>query len=143
MIKTLKENNIFLIDSNVILDVLLEQDNAYSQWSVDVLMNCSQKGFPAINQIIYAEISSIFPDIEDFEKAIAGYSRLSLPWEAGFIAGKAFLAYRKNGGKRQTLMPDFYIGAHAAFSRLTLVSRDRGYKHYFPKLNLIAPPDQL
>ncbi len=130
---------LFLIDSNIILDIIANRSNQHTTWSITTLDSCAAAGDLAINQIIYAEIATNFREIADLEIAVADYQRLSLPWEAGFIASKAFAYYRKNGGKRHTLMPDFYIGAHAAYSRLTLVTRDRGYKNYFPTVKIISP----
>jgi len=95
-----------------------------------------------INPIIYAEVSVGFERIEELEAALPPelFRRDHLPWEAGFLAGKAFLAYRRNSGKRTTPLPDFYIGAHAAVAGLTLVTRDPSrYRTYFPRLSLLCP----
>ena len=71
---------------------------------------------------------------EDFE-------RRPLPWDAAFLAGKAFLSYRRAGGQKRSPLPDFYVGAHATVEGLTLVTRDpKRYRRYFPKLALLAPP---
>lgn len=68
------------------------------------------------------------------------FRRESLPWEAGFLAGKCFVKYRRSGGARRSPLPDFYIGAHAAVDGLTLLTRDaRRYREYFPALNIIGP----
>lgn len=59
---------------------------------------------------------------------------------AGFLAGQCFQRYRKRGGAKRSPLPDFYIGAHAAVSGLTLLTRDAGrYKAYFQKLDVVAP----
>lgn len=84
----------------------------------------------------------LFETIEALEDALTPqlFERLSLPWEAAFLAGKSFLSYRKRGGRKTTPLPDFYIGAHAAVANLTLLTRDATrYKTYFPKLRLVAP----
>ena len=83
-----------------------------------------------------------FELIEDLEFALNGCSltMLSLPKEALFLAGKAFLRYRTAGGSRSAPLPDFFIGAHAAVASLTLVTRDRGrFSSYFPSLRIVAP----
>ena len=68
------------------------------------------------------------------------FRRDQLPWEAAFLAGKCFLAYRKRGGRRGSTLPDFFIGAHAAIARIPLLTRDVSrYRTYFPKLKLVAP----
>ena len=95
-----------------------------------------------INPIVYAEVSIGFDSIEELESALPPnvFRRDELPWEAGFLAGKCFLAYRRRGGRRVAPLPDFYIGAHAAVRGMTVLTRDaRRYKTYFPKLDLIAP----
>jgi predicted nucleic acid-binding protein len=95
-----------------------------------------------INPIVFAEVSVGFDRVEDLEDALPPelYRRDPLPYEAGFLAGKSFLAYRRRGGRRVTPLPDFYIGAHAAVAGHQLLTRDaRRYRTYFPRLVLIAP----
>lgn len=130
-----------LVDSNVLLDVMTESEEWF-EWSADALARCGDAGELVINPIIYAEISIRFERIEELEAALAPgrFLRLALPWEAAFLAGKCFVAYRRRGGVRRSPLPDFYIGAHAAVSGLTLLTRDAGrYRTFFPGLELIAP----
>ena len=130
-----------LVDSNVLLDVLTMND-AWSEWSSSALSDAADAGPLWINPIIYAEVSVRFSRIEDLEDAIppADYRRAPLPWEAGFLAGKAFVQYRRRGGTRTNTLPDFYIGAHAAVAELTLLTRDASrYRTYFPTVALVAP----
>ena len=130
-----------LVDSNVLLDVLTE-DPRWSPWSTDALAEQADRDLLAINPIIYAEVSIGFVRIEDLDAALPPptFHRLALPWEAAFLAGKCFLAYRKRGGVRSAPLPDFYIGAHASVSGMKLLTRDPvRYRTYFPKLGLIAP----
>jgi hypothetical protein len=132
-----------LVDSNVLLDVLTE-DPRWFDWSSEALLQCANRAALAINPIIYAEVSIRFSRIEDLEDAlpIEYFQRLPLPWEAGFLAGKCFLQYRRRGGSRTAPLPDFYIGAHAAVSGLSLLTRDATrYRTYFAGLPLIAPPE--
>lgn len=131
----------FLIDSNVLLDILTE-DPLWQVWSGERLAECAELGSLVINPVIYAEVSIGFQHIEELEEALPAHTfhRAPLPWEAAFLAGKAYLAYRKNRGTRRTPLPDFYIGAHAAVAGLTLVTRDPvRYRTYFPKLPILAP----
>ena len=130
-----------LVDSSVLLDVLTE-DAAWAQWSGDALAQARDGGRLVINPIVYAEVSTGFGRIEDLDDAVpAGdFEREPLPFEAGFVAGKAFLTYRKRGGQRRSPLPDFYIGAHAAVRRYRLLTRDAArYRTYFPSVELIAP----
>ena len=130
-----------LVDSNVLLDVLTE-DPRWSPWSMQALAEQGDREVLAINPIIYAEVSIGFVRIEEVDAALppSTFHRLPLPWDAAFLAGKCFLAYRKRRGARVSPLPDFYIGAHASVSGLTLLTRDAArYRTYFPKLRLIAP----
>ena len=130
-----------LVDSNVLLDVLTE-DPAWGGRSADALAKAAEAEPLAINPIVYAEVSIRFEQIEELEAALpsADFRRLDLPWEAAFLAGKCFLRYRRGGGARRSPLPDFYIGAHAAVSRLRLLTRDPvRYRTYFPSVALWAP----
>ena len=130
-----------LVDTNVLLDVLAEDDEWF-EWSASMLDASAHRGPLVINPIIYAEISVAFERIEDLDEVLppANYRRDELPWEAGFLAGHAFLTYRRRGGTRRSPLPDFYIGAHAAVSGLALLTRDaRRYRAYFPTVRVIAP----
>ena len=130
-----------LVDSNVILD-LTTADPDWYDWSTDALTRCADEAYLAINPIIYAEVSVGFDRIEDLEETLIPdfFRRLPLPYEAGFLAGKCYTMYRKRGGAKRSPLPDFYIGAHAAVSGLTLLTRDAGrYRSYFPTIDLVAP----
>jgi len=130
-----------LVDSNVLLDVLTE-DEVWLEWSSGELARAAEEGPLFINPVIYAEVSVRFSRIEDLDDALPGadYERLALPWEAAFLAGKAFLNYRRNRGTRTSTLPDFFIGAHAAVARLQLLTRDPSrYRTYFPTVALATP----
>ena len=130
-----------LVDSNVLLDVMTE-DPDWSEWSAETLARCAEESALAINPLIFAEVSIRFERIEELDDVLPEetFRRLPLPWEAGFLAGKAFLRYRRRRGARRSPLPDFYIGAHAAVAGLTLLTRDASrYRTYFPALEIIAP----
>jgi predicted nucleic acid-binding protein len=130
-----------LVDSNVLLDVLTE-DPRWFDWSADALARCADVSGLAINPIVYAEVSVGFDRIEDVESALPSdvFVRSPLPWDAAFLAGKCFESYRRRGGEKRSPLPDFYIGAHAAVSGLSLLTRDPArYRTYFPKVTLISP----
>jgi len=130
-----------LVDSNVLLDIATN-DAAWFDWSSQALESAANDSPLAINAIIYAEVSIGFQRIEDLESAIPSslFRREPLPFEAAFLAGKAFLQYRRRGGGRATPLPDFYIGAHAAVAGFRLLTRDpKRYQTYFPSVELIAP----
>jgi predicted nucleic acid-binding protein len=130
-----------LVDSNVLLDVLTE-DPAWAAWSSSALADAADRGPLVINSVIYAEVSVRFTRIEDLDDVLSpgDFRRDHLPYSAAFLAAKAFTAYRRRGGTRTSTLPDFYIGAHAAVSGLTLLTRDaRRFRTYFPALTLDAP----
>lgn len=130
-----------LVDSNVLIDILAD-DQEWREWSEARVIAASSEDELAINPIIYAEIAVAYRRKTDLEDALWDWPlhRLPLPYAAGFLAGKAFKAYRRRGGIRHAPLPDFYIGAHAATDDLILLTRDASrYRTYFPELELIAP----
>lgn len=129
------------MESNVLLDVFSE-DPAWFDWSSEALSSMAETSTLVVNPIVYAEVSARFTTIEELEEALPAdrFARESLPWEAAFLAGKCYLAYRRRGGERRSPLPDFYIGAHAAVRGMTLLTRDASrYRTYFPKLELVSP----
>jgi predicted nucleic acid-binding protein len=130
-----------LVDSNVILDVFLN-DLKWADWSESKLEECSDHASLYINSIIYSEISIGFKLIEGLESTIskAGFQLLEIPKEALFLAGKAYIKYKRREGVKSTPLPDFFIGAQAAVLNLDLLTRDISrYQTYFPTVKLIAP----
>jgi predicted nucleic acid-binding protein len=130
-----------LVDTNVLFDYLSD-DSEWFDWSAAMLGQAANAGPLAINPIVYAEVSVRFARVEDVEAALPAqyFRRAPIPWDAAFLAAKVYERYRKQGGTRTQPLPDFFIGAHAAVSGMTLLTRDpRRYRAYFPKLNIIAP----
>lgn len=130
-----------LVDANVLIDVATD-DPVWGDWSAAALARAGAEGRIVINPLVYAEVSVAFARIEDLDGLLPEtvFRREPLPWAAGFLAGKAFLAYRRRGGPRPGILPDFYIGAHAAVAGYRLLTRDRGrFATYFPTVPLIAP----
>lgn len=129
------------VDTNVLLDVVTD-DPKWADWSVAQLENASLGGTLWINDIVYAELAIRYNRIEDVDAFLkqAGLKLMPVPREALFLASKVFTRYRKAGGTRTGVLPDFVIGAHAAVSGLPLLTRDIGrYRTYFPTLTVIAP----
>jgi predicted nucleic acid-binding protein len=130
-----------LLDANVILDVW-DPDPLWCAWSSGQLRNLSLTDELAINLIVYAEISVSFatPAALDEKLADLGVMVIGIPSSAAFVAGKAFVQYRRLGGTKGNVLPDFFIGAHAAVLGCPLLTRDtRRYAAYFPTVPLIAP----
>jgi predicted nucleic acid-binding protein len=132
---------VILVDTNVLLDVL-EEDSQWAAWSQNQLDAASATDTLAINPIIYSELSMAFTRIEELEAVIADAALTveAIPREALFLAGKAFLRYRRSRGTKRSVLPDFYIGAHAAVMQWPLLTRDvRRYQTYYPTVTLITP----
>ncbi|CAM3607944.1 type II toxin-antitoxin system VapC family toxin [Occultella aeris] len=134
---------ITLVDSNVLLDIVTD-DPAWSGWSSQALAHVLDEGEAVLNPLVYAEVSVGFDRIEDLDAVLptTAFRREPLPYPSGFLAGKAFLRYRRHGGTRTPPLPDFYIGAHAAVVGYRLLTRDaRRYRTYFPGVALLCPPE--
>ena len=116
-----------LVDSNVLLDILTE-DPRWLNWSTESLAEAAEVGPLYINPIIFSEVSIRFTTVEALDDALPprDYRREPLPWAAAFLAGKVFLAYRRNRGTTSSTLPDFFVGAHAAVADLDLLTRDVG-----------------
>ena len=117
-------------------------DPVWAEWSVGQLERASADGTVFIDPVIYSEVSIRFSRIEDLEAAIEerGLVWSEIPREALFLAGKAYLPYRKAGGPRTAPLPDLFIGAHAAVSDFVLITRDpEGVRRHFPKERLSCP----
>jgi predicted nucleic acid-binding protein len=130
-----------LVDSSVLLDIVTE-DPTWLAWSSAALATARDEGDLVLNPIVYAEVSTGFGRIEDLDEALpeSDVARFPLPYQAGFLAGKAFRDYRRRGGQRTSPLPDFYIGAHAAVRGYRLLTRDKTRYHtYFPTVRLICP----
>lgn len=132
-----------LVDSSVVLDVVTDGE-AWADWSQEQLEQAASAGPLVINNVIYAEISTRYANIEDVDVMLGdlGIDVATIPRTALFLAGKAYLKYRAIGGVRTGVLPDFFIGAHAVVDQLPLLTRDaRRYRSYFPTLRLITPSE--
>lgn len=130
-----------LVDTNVLVDVL-ENDPDWADWSIAQLRAQSQVSRLVVNPVIYAELSLTFSSVEALDEALAGLQieMADIPRPALFLAGKAFVKYRRKGGTKGSVLADFFIGAHAAVARWPVLTRDvRRYASYFPTVELIAP----
>lgn len=114
-----------LVDSSVLLDIATN-DPKWFEWSEEQLAVAANESILIVNPIIYAEVSINYDTVEelDIHLPLDRFRREPLPYIAGFLAGKAYMKYKKRGGKRTSPMPDFYIGAHAAVSDLRILTRD-------------------
>lgn len=130
-----------LVDTNVLVDVL-EDDPEWADWSIGQLRAQSKIHRLAINPVIYSELSLTFSTVEALDRTVdeLGLAMIEIPRPALFLAGKAFVRYRRQGGKKNNVLADFFIGAHAAVSGHPILTRDtRRYASYFSGVRLITP----
>ena len=130
-----------LVDTCVLLDVV-QADARWADWSQRQLERAADRGGLLINPIIYAEFSVWYASMETCERVLASFGAdlEELPREALFLAGKAFRRYRARRGTRASVLPDFFIGAHAAVREIPVLTRDPlRIRAYFPGVALISP----
>ena len=130
-----------LVDTNVLIDVL-NNETQWADWSIHQLRVQSKIHVLSINPIIYAELSCTFKKVEDLDEVLQVMELKfnQIPKPALFLAGKAFQRYRRQGGVKNSILADFFIGAHAAVSRLPVLTRDtQRYQTYFPTVKLVSP----
>ena len=135
---------VVLVDSCVITD-LANPGSQWFEWSANTLEGLDDNNRFVINPIIYTECSVVYETIEEVEKLFStlSFEYIELPREALFLAGRAFLHYRRRNGSKRNVLPDFFIGAHAAVDNYHIITRDKGrFSHYFPTVNLIMPSHQ-
>lgn len=130
-----------LVDTNVWVDCI-DEASPWHEWAINQLQACSEKSQLHVNLIIYTELLVPAPDVQALDDLLDVFETLrsQLPWACAALTANAFALYRSRGGSRLQPMPDFYIGAHAAVSNLSVLTRDRaGYASYFPRLAIIGP----
>ena len=130
-----------LIDTNILLDIA-DAASGWAAWSGRMAAEAADTGALVINQVIYSELAAAYATREQLDSAVDPhrFRRETLPWDAAYLAGLAFLRYRRRGGHRPSPLPDFYIGAHASVRGYRLLTRDRHhYATYFPTIDIISP----
>ena len=130
-----------LVDTNVLVDVL-QDDPQWAEWSIKQLRAQANIRQLTINPVIYAEISLSFSTLEALNSAVVTLKLAfrEIPRPALFLAAKAYAKYRQRGGNKLQVLPDFFIGAHAAVEGWPLLTRDASrFRTYFPTLEVLAP----
>jgi predicted nucleic acid-binding protein len=130
-----------LVDTNILVDVL-QNDPQWADWSIAQMRAQSSLHALVINPIIYAEMSLSFSTLDALDDVVAtlALELREIPRPALFLAAKAYAQYRRRGGSKLQVLPDFFIGAHAAVEGWPLLTRDASrFKTYFPTLEVLAP----
>jgi len=133
--------SIYLVDTCIITD-LAQPNSLWFEWSAVTLSDLDSENRFVVNPIIYSECSIVYDTIEELEDALSGldFEVKELPREALFLAGRAFMQYRRRGGNKSNVLPDFFIGAHAAVEGYGLITRDKArFSTYFPTITLTTP----
>jgi predicted nucleic acid-binding protein len=120
----------------------MTRDPEWFAWSAAAVEEAANSSRLILNPIVYAEVSVRYSSVEQLEDAMpsAWLEREAIPFEAAFLAGKCYREYRRRGGSRSSILPDFLIGAHAAVAGYRLITRDASrYRTYFPRLVVVAP----
>lgn len=128
------------VDSSVLLDIFTE-DAEWGAWSERQLARAATRGALVLNAVVLAEIAPRFSRIEALHDALPSMTLIEeIPRAAAFLAGHAHANYRRAGGTRGAVLPDFLIGAHAAVTGRPLLTRDpRRVRSHIPGAVLIAP----
>lgn len=130
-----------LVDTNVWVDCI-DEASPWHDWAIEKLQACSERRPLHVNIVIYSELLIPGPDVRALDSMLDIYetSRTPLPWAAASLTAAAYAMYRRRGGPKHKPLPDFFIGAHAAVSNLSVLTRDPNpYKSYFARLEVIAP----
>ena len=129
----------WLVDTNVLLDVI-GADKQFGQASKQALSECAKGGVLIINPVVFAEVGAYLDSLEETDSFLSDslFRRDALPWEAAFLAGKAFARYKKSGGAKKRMLADFLIGAHAAVMGFNVISRDSSIGKHF-KVHVFNP----
>jgi predicted nucleic acid-binding protein len=136
---------VLLVDTHILVDVL-EDDPTWADWSIQQLRAQSQIHALPINTFIYAEVSLTFSTVEALDKALEnlGLMIAEIPRPGLFLAGKAFVHYRRRVGTKSNVLADFFVGAHAAVLECAILTRDpQRYRTYFPSVPLITPEERI
>jgi predicted nucleic acid-binding protein len=129
------------IDTNILLDVIVD-DPVWADWSQQQLDAATLRDRLAVNPIVYAELSGAFARVEELDGFLSGAAVdiIAMSRQMLFLAGTAFKIYRRRGGTRAGVLPDFLIGAQAVVVGGELITRDAArYRSYFPTIELLAP----
>lgn len=130
-----------IVDTNVLVDVI-QNNSLWADWSVEQLVIQGKIHELVINPVIYAELAAIYDSREKLDAATVrmGVEFQEFPRSSLYVAGQAYRRYRRQGGPKLSVLPDFFIGAHAAVLHCAVLTRDpRRYRSYFPSVDLITP----
>lgn len=128
------------VDTSVLLAIFKGEPSG-EKW-LDILQSAAASGAVVVSSVVYAEVRSFFPSDAACRSALDALdvSHSPLSEESATLAGRIFRVYRKEGGPRTTILPDFLVAAHAATQATVLATEDRGYlRAYFPRMRILSP----
>lgn len=130
-----------LVDSSVVIDIT-KGDPVWAERSTAALESAKATDDICVNDIVFSEVAIGYASVRDLESALdmLGLNIVPLPRPALFLAGHAYKRYRERRGSKTVVLPDFFIGAHAAVEGASLLTRDpERVRAYFPTVTLITP----
>ena len=128
------------VDTSVLV-AIAKGEAAAHRWT-DLLAAARADGDLVICDVVAAEFFALLLDEQKFQQSLSGLGIVFSPaaLDAARLAGRIFRDYRKQGGPREHLIPDFLIGAHARQQADQIAAIDRGYlRRYFPRLRIVRP----
>jgi predicted nucleic acid-binding protein len=129
------------VDTNILLDIFTA-DRKFGRRSAESLRRSLGQGAVGACELVWAETGTAFPDNERFLAAMhtLGIDFLPISRDTALLAAHSWRRYRSRGGKRQRVVADFLIGAHAVTQCDQLLTRDRGfYRTSFGRLRVVDP----
>jgi predicted nucleic acid-binding protein len=128
------------VDTSVLVAIAKAEPNA-RQWA-DLLAEAQADGDLVVCDVVAAEFFALLMDRAKFARTFIGLGIAFSPTtlESAQLAGRLFRQYRRLGGPRDHLVPDFLIGAHAQRQADQIAAIDRGnLRRYFPRLKVLKP----
>lgn len=129
------------VDSSVLLDVLTE-DTRFGAASAAALAQALSTGEVVVSDAVVAEVQAMLDTRDTAMDALSEFGIRFLPTSevAAVRAGHMQRRFRDRGGRRERVVADFLIGAHALLQCRGLITRDAGFfRDYFKGLKVIVP----
>jgi predicted nucleic acid-binding protein len=132
---------VIAVDSTVLLDMLTD-DPRFAAASSKAIEQALGAGGVVVCDAVVAEVQTLLDTSETAMDVLNEYGIHYLPTteQAAVRAGYMQRRFRDRGGRRERVVADFLIGAHAMMQCDALITRDAAfYRDYFKGLRVIVP----